>query len=144
LTRTAPASLAFAAFLATWPLPASAQPSDPDLPQEARDLLSAEYRACLFSEDSPLDASRYPCLDNEYRRLDAMLTHEYRAALARQPDEAGRQRIERLERQWWRTRFAACDDAAADLGGSTAAVIHEACEIHVLAERILWLQRYRP
>jgi uncharacterized protein YecT (DUF1311 family) len=136
------AALAAAAFLATWP-PAAAQSEKSARAQEAIDLQSPEYRACMFADDSPLDASRYDCLDREFHRLDTLLTQEYRAALARQPDDGARLRLEGLERKWWRTRFDECKGAAGDLRGSTAAVIVEMCEIDVLADRIVWLRHYR-
>jgi uncharacterized protein YecT (DUF1311 family) len=137
------AIVAAAAFLVIWPVHGRTQANEQDLAQEAGNLLSPEYRACMFSDDSPLDASRYDCLDDEYRRLDALLTQEYRAALARQPNDSARRGLERSERQWWRTRFDECEDAVADLGGATAAVIREACAIDVLARRVVSLRRYQ-
>lgn len=97
-------SWAVTAFaIATLPMPspssARTEPNSEVLAQEARALQSPEYLHTCMSEDSPLDASRYDCLDSEFRRLETMLTREYNAALERQPDEAARQGVERSERQ---------------------------------------------
>ena len=89
-----------------------------------------------------MNAESYDCLDREYRRLDALLTKEYRAALARQLDAAARTRLTRDEQKWWRTRFKHCRDEVGDLRGSTAAVINQNCEIDALARRIVRLRHY--
>ena len=109
--------------------------------KEADSVLSPTFRAC-FGKDAPLNAESYGCLDREYRRLDALLSKEYRAALARQPDEAAMRRLQRDERNWWRTRFRHCKDEVGDFRGSTATVINENCENDALAQRIVWLQHY--
>lgn len=108
--------------------------------KEAAALLSPTFRAC-FGKDAPLDATSYGCLDREYHRLDALLTAEYRAALARQADDASRKRIEREEQKWLRTRFRHCREEVGDFRGATAAVINENCEIDTLAQRIVRLRR---
>ena len=115
--------------------------ADPSKSNEAASVLSSTFRAC-FGPDAPLNAESYDCLDQEYRRLDGVLTFEYRAALARQPNEAARQQLQRDERKWWRTRFQHCADEVGDLGGSTARVVNENCEIDALAERIVALRHY--
>lgn len=109
--------------------------------QEIAAVLSADFRTC-FGKDAPLNAESYDCLDREYRRLDALLTAEYRAALARQPGDVARQRLIQDERKWWRGRFNHCRDEVADLRGSTAAVINQNCEIDALAHRIVELRHY--
>jgi uncharacterized protein YecT (DUF1311 family) len=82
--------------------------------REATGVLSSEFRQC-FGPDAPLDAESYGCLDREYRRLDALLTNEYRAALARQPKDAAREKLIRDERRWWRIRFRHCKGEVGDL-----------------------------
>lgn len=109
--------------------------------EDAAAVLSVDFRAC-FGTDSPLNAKSYDCLDREYRRLDALLTKEYRAALARQPDEVTRNHLTKNERRWWRTRFDHCADEVGGLRGSTATVINEECEIDALAKRIAELRQY--
>jgi uncharacterized protein YecT (DUF1311 family) len=111
--------------------------------QEAHAVLSPTFRAC-FGKDAPLNAASYGCLDREYRRLNDLLTKEYRAALARQVDDASRDRLTRDERMWWRIRFNHCRDEVGDLNGSTARVVNESCEIDTLAERIVKLRHYGP
>jgi uncharacterized protein YecT (DUF1311 family) len=108
---------------------------------EADRLLSPEFRKC-FGKDAPLNAESYDCLDREYHRVDALLTNEYRAALARQPNDAARRRLQQGERNWWRVRFRHCRDEVGDMGGSTAAVLNENCEIETLAQRIVSLRHY--
>lgn len=110
--------------------------------REAEAVLSPTFHAC-FGADAPLNAESYSCLDREYHRLDALLTSEYRSALARLPDKAARGRLRQDERSWWRTRFRPCRNEVGDLRGSTAAVVNESCEIDTLARRIVWLRRYR-
>jgi uncharacterized protein YecT (DUF1311 family) len=112
------------------------------LKNEAKAILSPAFRAC-FGADAPLNAESYDCLDREYHRLEALLTRDYRAALARLPDDAARRRLEANERSWWRTRFRHCRDDVGDLRGATARVINESCEIDTLAERIVRLRHYR-
>ena len=114
------------------------------LEEAAVDVLSPTFRACFLDKDAPLNAEAYPCLDQEYHRLDAVLTQEYRAALARLADNAGRQRLQQNERLWWRKRFRHCKDEVGDLRGSTATVINENCEIDAVARRIAWLRHYGP
>ena len=128
------ASLSLAAFAA------SAKDTEENA-REVAGVLSAEYRSC-FGQGAPLNAEAYDCLDREYRRLEALLTAEYRAALARQPDESARARLTLDERRWWRSRFRHCEDETGDLQGSTAAVIHQHCEIDALADRIVELRHY--
>ena len=106
---------------------------------EARTVLSSTFLIC-FGPDAPLNAESYSCLDTEYHRLDALLTTEYKAALARQPTEPARNRLLADERNWWRTRFEHCRDDVGDLSGSTATVVNESCEIDTLAERIVRLR----
>ena len=106
---------------------------------KVRAVLSPTYKAC-FGPNAPLDADSYGCLDAEYHRLDALLTQEYKSALARQPNDAARKSVEQDERLWWHTRFRACDKDASEFNGSTATVIHESCEIDALAQRILKLR----
>ncbi len=91
---------------------------------EAKAVLSPAFRTC-FGPDAPLDAESYDCVDTEYRRLDALLTMEYRAALARQQSELTRNRLLSDERNWWRTRFDYCRGEVGDLRGSTATVVNE-------------------
>lgn len=110
-------------------------------PDEAASVLSSNFRKC-FAPAAPLNTESYDCLDQEYRRLDGLLTLEYRAALARQPNEAAKQRLQRDERKWWRARFRHCADEVGDLRGSTARVVNESCEIDALAERIVRLRHY--
>ena len=69
--------------------------------KEADAVLSPTFHAC-FGKEAPLNAGSYGCLDREYHRLDALLTKEYRAALARQPDEPARMRLRKDEQNWWR------------------------------------------
>ena len=113
----------------------------PEEGHEIEAILSSEFRTC-FGPNAPLDAESYDCLDREYRRLDAVLTKEYRAALKRQPNEAAQQRLERDERRWWRSRFHHCKDEVGDLSGSTATVVNQNCEIEALAKRIMVLRSY--
>ena len=110
--------------------------------KEADAVLSQTFRVC-FGKDAPLNAESYGCLDREYHRLDALLTKEYRAALARQPDETARMRLKRDQHNWWRIRFRHCRDEVGDLRGSTARVVNESCEIDALAQRIVRLRRYQ-
>src|SRR4051794_23706770 len=109
--------------------------------KEAAAVLSPAFDEC-FGKDAPLNAESYGCLDREYHRLDALLTKEYRAALARQPTAVARSRLQSDERSWWRTRFRHCRDEVGDLSGSTATVVNEFCEIYALARRIVRLRRY--
>lgn len=111
--------------------------------EEAHAVLSPTFRAC-FGKDAPLDAESYGCLDREYRRLNDLLTKEYRTALARQVGDTSRKRLQWDERTWWRTRFDHCRDEVGDLNGSTATVVNESCEIDTLAKRIVRLRHYRP
>lgn len=113
---------------------------DTEISDAAQAVLSSAFRKC-FGPDAPLNAESYDCLDTEYHRLDALLTSEYKAALARQPDDAARARLTAAERNWWRTRFAHCKDDVGDMQGSTATVINESCEIDTLAERIVALRQ---
>jgi uncharacterized protein YecT (DUF1311 family) len=108
--------------------------------ESADSLLSSEFRRC-FGKDAPLNAESYGCFDREYHRLDRVLAAEYRAALARQPDAAARQRLQRNQRAWLGKRFRHCKDDVGDFRGSTATVINENCEIDALAARIAWLRR---
>jgi len=110
--------------------------------KEANAVLSPAFRACFLDKDAPLNAESYPCLDREYHRLDAVLTNEYRAALARQHDDLARRRLQSSERRWWRTRFKHCKDDVRDFRGSTATVINEFCEIEALAKRIVQLKHH--
>ena len=121
--------------------PATQPDGEPPERGEAANVLSSEFQTC-FGKDAPLNAESYDCLDREYHRLDAVLKREYRAALARQRDETARQRLQKDERSWWRRRFRHCPDEVGDLGGSTATVLNENCEIHALAARIVSLRRY--
>lgn len=109
--------------------------------REAKEVLSADFRNC-FGPNAPLDAESYDCLDREFRRLGSVLTKEYRAALALQPNNAARTRLVQDERKWWRIRFKHCRDDVGDLRGSTAAVINQNCEIEALARRIVGLRHY--
>jgi uncharacterized protein YecT (DUF1311 family) len=109
--------------------------------KEADAVLSPTFRMC-FGKDAPLNAESYDCLDREYHRLDGLLTKEYRAALARQPDGASRKSLQLDEQKWWQTRFRHCRDEVGDLGGSTATVVNGSCEIDTLAQRIVRLRHY--
>lgn len=121
--------------------PPAAGKNVPGSRQRAKDVLSADFQTC-FGPDAPLNAESYACLDREYRRLDALLTDEYRAALSRQPDDHARARLTQDERKWWGMRFKHCREEVGDLRGSTAAVINQNCEIDALADRITALRRY--
>ena len=110
--------------------------------KEADAVLSRTFRVC-FGKDAPLNAESYGCLDREYHRLDALLTTEYRAALARQPDDTARMRLKRDQHSWWRIRFRHCRDEVGDLSGSTARVVNESCEIVALAQRIVRLRHHQ-
>lgn len=123
---------------------ASSRQTSVILEEAAADVLSPAFRACFLKGEARLNAATFPCLDREYQRLDAILAREYRAALARQPDDPGRTRLEKSERIWWRMRFGHCKDEVGDLKGSTAAVINESCEIDALAKRVAWLRHYGP
>jgi uncharacterized protein YecT (DUF1311 family) len=126
-----PAPLAFSiAMMALAGSAAAAQPAPPRsviLEEAAADLLSRQFRACFIERDAPLNAESYACLDREYHRLEAVLTREYRAALARQPDDVGREHLQKNERAWWRTLFKHCKDEIGDMRGSTATVMNENC-----------------
>lgn len=108
--------------------------------KEVDAVLSAPFHRCFLVKEAPLNGESYDCLDREYHRLDAVLTREYRAALARQPNRDTRAQLQRDERKWWRTRFDHCRDEVGDLGGSTGAVVNEFCEIMTLARRIVTLR----
>jgi|SRR5207253_6218625 len=75
--------------------------------KETAAVLSPAFGEC-FGKDAPLNAESYGCLDREYHRLDALLTNEYRDALARQRTAVSRSRLQSDERKWWRTRFHHC------------------------------------
>jgi uncharacterized protein YecT (DUF1311 family) len=113
-------------------------------PDESDKVLSPAFRACFLEKNAPLSAESYPCLDREYRRLDAVLTREYRRAFAGQRNDTARRRLEQNERSWWRSRFRHCKDEVGDFRGSTATVINEFCEIEALAKRIVVLRHYGP
>lgn len=104
-------------------------------------VLSAEFREC-FGPEAPLNAESYGCLDQEYKRLDALLSKDYRSALARQRDDAARRRLQNDQRRWWGSRFRHCKDEVGDLRGSTAAVVNELCEINAVAKRVIVLRRF--
>jgi uncharacterized protein YecT (DUF1311 family) len=106
----------------------------------AESVLSPAFRTCFLDKDAPLNAESYDCLDREYHRLDRLLMSEYGAALARQPNEASKRRLQQDQRSWLRARFRHCKDEVGDLRGATAVVVNENCEINALAERIVRLR----
>jgi len=144
LRRASIQSMRFAVALSVLALSSAAFGQRVKTPSESDKVLSPAFRACFLDKDAPLNAESYPCLDREYHRLDALLTHEYRRALAKQPNDAAKRRLQQNERSWWRIRFRHCKDEVGDFRGSTATVINEFCEIEALAKRIVVLRHYGP
>ncbi|MBN9548571.1 MAG: DUF1311 domain-containing protein [Alphaproteobacteria bacterium] len=71
----------------------------------------------------------------------------WRAAMSRMPNDEARSRLRQLQREWIKTRWAECDEQVAQsgmAGGTGSLLIHDNCQLGVIARRISWLEDYRP
>lgn len=85
------------------------------------------------------------CSAQEYARLDRKLNATWRSTMSRIPNEAARFRLRQIQREWIKTRWAECDKQVAQSGGGTAdLLIDDDCQLRVIAQRISWLETYRP
>ncbi|MDZ3832411.1 MAG: lysozyme inhibitor LprI family protein [Sphingopyxis sp.] len=108
--------------------------------------ISEAYGDCIGASGGVTAAMR-DCSAQEYARLDARLNASWRTTMARLSGEAAQAQLRRSQREWLRTRWAECDESVAKsgmAGGTGALLIYDSCQIRVLAQRIAWIENYRP
>lgn len=139
MKRLMPALLAWSIFPA---IPLHAQPA----PLQVEALLSPAYATCIRWSGGVMVVMR-DCAALEYARLDNALNQTWRSAVNKLSDNTARARLRQLQREWIRTRWAACDEKVAQsgmVGGQSGLLIHDHCQLGVVAQRISWLETYQP
>lgn len=116
----------------------AAKPSTPEI--EA--VYSPQFRSCI-DKSGGVTLYMRNCSAAESDRLDKTLNRDYRAALARLPNTAARERLRQSQRRWLRTRYDHCAaEAEPEQGGTLWLIIMDSCGLQAVAERIVWLRHY--
>ena len=107
--------------------------------------LSEAYNTCNRLSGG-VTTTQIDCAHEELARLDQILNHTWRDAMARLPNKTARSALRRQQRDWLRTRWAECDERVEESGvaGSESAIlIYAGCQIEVVARRISVLRGWR-
>ncbi|MEQ7874163.1 lysozyme inhibitor LprI family protein [Sphingomonas sp. ASV193] len=102
-------------------------------------IASVIFERCMAASGGVTSNIR-DCSEAEGKRLDAMLNHEYRAAMTRLAPQQ-RSRLRALERQWIKTRYRGCvESGKSEEGGTIWLLMMDACGLAENGNRILWLR----
>lgn len=115
-------------------------------PLQGESRLSPAFGECIKSSGGVTAAMR-DCMAQEYERLDRTLNETWRTTMARMPGDQARSRLRQLQREWIKTRWAECDEQAAQMGsggGTADLLVYDNCQLEVIARRVSWLEAYHP
>lgn len=101
---------------------------------------SPEFNQCISLSLGTSTALR-DCMTKELVRLERKLNDTWHTTLDRLPDNAARARLQQAQDEWIKTRWAPC---TAQSGMANEMFIGERCRLGVIAQRISWLESYRP
>jgi uncharacterized protein YecT (DUF1311 family) len=112
--------------------------------QQTEPHFSPAYDECIGSGDAAngVTAAMMDCIGAEIERQDAQLNQAYRMVMSRLTS-AQQTALRSSERTWIKARDARCK-AGGDGGGSLDGVLYANCILDATAQRVRFLETYRP
>lgn len=137
-------SLLLVVFAISWSRLAAPRGDFAPLSIETR--LSTEYESCVSLSGGVIAVLRR-CAAREYAGLRVKLGATWFAAIARMPNDRERSRLRRIQDRWMKGRWRDCRKQAAltaQEGGPLGRLVYQDCQLKVIAQRLSWLEAYRP